>query len=71
VPTLTNTVGPRQEFAETANGTQASASSFPDQCEEFESPSIPNRGIVLGLMASGLLWAVIILAARALRLWLR
>jgi hypothetical protein len=65
-----NTGGPGQESTETANGDQVGASSFPDQCEDFESTSIPNRGIVIGLLVSGLLWAAILFAARTLWLWL-
>jgi hypothetical protein len=36
-----------------------------------DSLTIPSRGIVLGLLASGVLWAAILLAARALGLLLR
>jgi hypothetical protein len=66
VPTFTSAVDPRPAIAETANGDQV-GSSFPDHFENSEHPSIPNRGIVLGLVTSGALWAAIILAVHALR----
>ncbi|MGC1463457.1 MAG: hypothetical protein WA802_14735 [Terracidiphilus sp.] len=67
MPTSTSTVGPRPAIAETANGNREGSSSFPDQFENSDCPSIPNRGIVLGLLTSGALWAAIILAAHELR----
>ena len=70
-PSLTAVVGPFTSPAEKTDSDQASYSSFPDLREEFESLSIPNRGILLGFLASSFLWAALILAARELWLLLR
>ena len=70
VTTFTDVVGPHPTLDESANREGANASSFPRLCEEFESLSIPNRGIVLGLFASSLFWAALVLAAGVLRLLL-
>lgn len=46
----------------------SSASEFPDDFERF---TMPGRGIVIAILLSGLLWAGIILGARALWLLFR
>lgn len=56
-------------LVETASREKAGASAFPGVCKD--SLTIPSRGIVSGLLASGVLWAAILLAARALGLLLR
>jgi hypothetical protein len=71
VPVLTAIVGPSAAPAENTISDRAAFASYPDLGDEFESLSIPNRGIVLGFLASSFLWAALILAARALWLLLR
>jgi hypothetical protein len=53
------------------NGEEPHASSSPTLCEDFESLSIPIRGVVLAVLVSSLLWAIVILAGRGLWLLLR
>ncbi len=69
--TFTDTVGSQPAPADPASGEGASPSSFPRLCEEFESLSSPNRGLVLGVLASSLFWIALILAVGLLRLMLR
>ena len=71
MPCLTAIVGPFPAPAEPGDSEPAGFSPFPDLREEFESLSIPNRGVILGVLASSLLWAALILAAREVWLLLR
>jgi hypothetical protein len=47
------------------------AVSFPTLCEDYESLTVPIRGVALAVLVSSLLWVAVIFAGRALWLLLR
>jgi hypothetical protein len=67
---LINPARPRLVLVKPGYGREADASSFTGQCDDHESLTIPNRGIVLGSLLSGVLWAVLILAAHEVWMFL-
>ena len=71
MPTLINTAPPRLELVKPWHGRKADASSFTSECDDHESLTIPNRGIVFGSLLSGVLWAVLILVIHEVWLYLR
>ena len=61
---LINTASPRLVLVKPWRGNEAGPSSFTSNCDDHESLTIPNRGIVLAALLSSVLWATLILAAR-------
>ena len=68
--TLNNTARPHLALVKPWHGDEDRVSTFAAQCEEHENLTIPNRGFVFGSLLSGVLWAVLILAAHELWLYL-
>jgi hypothetical protein len=68
MPSSIDNFGPGLVLYDGENGEEAQTSSFPRLREDFESHSVPIRGVVLAVLISGFLWAAVILAGRAL--WL-
>jgi hypothetical protein len=60
--------GPRPILVKVWYGKVAEVSSFAEQRDAHESMSVPNRGIVLAMLLSSVLWAALILAGR--EVWL-
>jgi hypothetical protein len=68
---LINTARPRPVLVKPWRGDEDRVSTFASQCDDHESLTIPNRGIVFGSLLSGVLWAVLILVVREVWLYLR
>jgi hypothetical protein len=62
--------GATPDLVEARPAIRAEVKSFPEHCSDHESLTIPNRGILFGSLLSGVLWAVLILVAREVWLYL-
>ena len=68
--TLINTARPRLVIVKPWQGREGDASSITAHCDDHESLTIPNRGILFGSLLSGVIWAVLILVVREVWLYL-
>jgi len=67
---LINTARSRPVLVKPWHGDEDRASTFVSHCDDHESLTIPNRGVVFGSLLSGVIWAVLILVAREVWLFL-
>ena len=67
---LMNTARPRLVLVKPWHEREGDASSITAHCDDHESLTIPNRGIIFGSLLSGVIWAVLILVVREVWLYL-